>query len=359
MTELQSITTAMFDQNYATGMFDERDATAMTHQNYATGMFDQSNATDYMFDQSNTTATPELLQTMPELLHDVIEILGGNVIVRNLANPHTHVHVCTYLGQAEGSCPQGVGVAVYNPHDTEGRVCYKGEYMQGVRQGLGTVIWRDGAKYEGEWQNDAPCGHGVWTYSDGGVYCGQFELGVRQGVGVYVFASGNRYFGQWAADERDGKSIEEPITTDKVFMTEYRNGAKILRQEVTQDFSSRFFAKTEAQKVGFCTLCAHVFWCACTYVRNHVCVWTGEITGVYGQEKSRGCARTYVRNHVCVWTGEITCVYGQEKSRVCMDRRNHVCVRTWTGGGFFGKRAYKIDIFCCVTPCFCGKYVNI
>ncbi len=215
--------------------------------------------------------------SLSDLVHEVVESLGGNVIVRNVCNPHTRMHTYTYVGQADGVNAHGVGVSLYNQLDVEGRVCYKGEYIHGMRHGFGAIIWRDGAKYEGDWDSDRPCGHGVWSYADGGVYCGQLEHGVRQGVGVYVFPSGNRYFGMWKDDERDGKAIEEAVSNGKAFLTEYRNGAKILRQELTDDFANRFFVKKDAEKVCLCVcacmccVCKSVCLCACLCM----CVWVG------------------------------------------------------------------------------------
>jgi hypothetical protein len=182
--------------------------------------------------------------SLSDLVHEVVESLGGNVIVRNVCNPHTRMHTYTYVGQADGVNAHGVGVSLYNQLDVEGRVCYKGEYIHGMRHGFGAIIWRHG---------------------------------VRQGVGVYVFPSGNRYFGMWKDDERDGKAIEEAVSNGKAFLTEYRNGAKILRQELTDDFANRFFVKKDAEKVCLCVcacmccVCKSVCLCACLCM----CVWVG------------------------------------------------------------------------------------
>lgn len=41
-----------------------------------------------------------------------------------------------------------------------------------MREGPGTQIWPDGAKYEGEWHNNKANGRGKFWHADGDVYEG-------------------------------------------------------------------------------------------------------------------------------------------------------------------------------------------
>ena len=44
---------------------------------------------------------------------------------------------------------------------------------------------KDGAKYEGEYQNDLKHGRGKYTYPNGDVYDGEWSEGKRHGKGMY------------------------------------------------------------------------------------------------------------------------------------------------------------------------------
>ena len=44
-----------------------------------------------------------------------------------------------------------------------------------IKHGVGIQIWKDGAKYEGEWINGKACGKGVFYHVNGDVYDGEFR----------------------------------------------------------------------------------------------------------------------------------------------------------------------------------------
>lgn len=43
--------------------------------------------------------------------------------------------------------------------------------------GRGTLIWRDGKRYEGNFVNDKREGHGIFRWKDGRVYEGEWKDG--------------------------------------------------------------------------------------------------------------------------------------------------------------------------------------
>jgi hypothetical protein len=59
-----------------------------------------------------------------------------------------------------------------------------------------------GDRYEGQWNNNARCGHGVMHLARGEVYEGNWENHKRSGYGISKFADGNRYEGNWHAPEK-------------------------------------------------------------------------------------------------------------------------------------------------------------
>lgn len=49
------------------------------------------------------------------------------------------------------------------------------EYGTGYRSGVGTLTYKDGTRYEGNFQNDWPAGEGIFYFSDGSRFTGQFR----------------------------------------------------------------------------------------------------------------------------------------------------------------------------------------
>ena len=51
---------------------------------------------------------------------------------------------------------------------------YEGQYLNGLREGYGRIILKDGSYYEGEWKNNFQEGKGKIVYSNGNYYEGEF-----------------------------------------------------------------------------------------------------------------------------------------------------------------------------------------
>lgn len=82
------------------------------------------------------------------------------------------------------------------PHGAE----YKGEWGRGTYHGKGTL--KDPyQKHEGCWVNGVPHGEGKTTYTNGETFVGKFEKG-EKATGIFTFHDGEVYAGQFA----DGKS---------------------------------------------------------------------------------------------------------------------------------------------------------
>lgn len=57
--------------------------------------------------------------------------------------------------------------------------------MGGFRDGFGTMVWPDGAKYIGEWRFNKAHGRGKFYHVEGDIYDGEWSNDKANGFGVY------------------------------------------------------------------------------------------------------------------------------------------------------------------------------
>lgn len=71
--------------------------------------------------------------------------------------------------------------------------------------GRGTIIFRDGNKYSGEWSNGKIHGRGVYEWvKDKVKYDGEYKFGVKDGVGRYYLTSKKYMTGRWIKGKKEG-----------------------------------------------------------------------------------------------------------------------------------------------------------
>lgn len=58
---------------------------------------------------------------------------------------------------------------------------YKGQFHENYKSGLGTIIFKNGGRYEGLWLKGRFHGRGVYFWKDGRRYDGEWEDGMRTG----------------------------------------------------------------------------------------------------------------------------------------------------------------------------------
>ena len=66
----------------------------------------------------------------------------------------------------------------------------------------------DGSFYEGSFENGEITGHGyrTWVHTKNS-YTGQFERGEMNGNGLMVYGNGDRYEGGWQNNKREGSRL--------------------------------------------------------------------------------------------------------------------------------------------------------
>jgi len=73
-------------------------------------------------------------------------------------------------------------------------------YLPGTKVGKGTVIFKNGFRYDGDFQNNKRQGCGRLTYPSSDKtyqkYVGQFQNDLPNGLGTIFFANGGQYVGQ-------------------------------------------------------------------------------------------------------------------------------------------------------------------
>lgn len=130
---------------------------------------------------------------------------------------------------AAGSIYEG-GLKDGKPHGTGyekiGEEEYIGEFVNGIRQGLGTAIGPKTA-YVGQFDNDVAFGSGVVEDETGGRYHGQFKNDKPHGFGTYVTKNGAVYQGQFVDGKADGPLMVRASATAKAVVETWKDGKKV------------------------------------------------------------------------------------------------------------------------------------
>eukprot|EP01104_Vermistella_antarctica_P017048 TRINITY_DN5968_c0_g1_i1.p1 TRINITY_DN5968_c0_g1~~TRINITY_DN5968_c0_g1_i1.p1 ORF type:complete len:691 (+),score=132.26 TRINITY_DN5968_c0_g1_i1:200-2272(+) len=118
---------------------------------------------------------------------------------------------------------------------------YDGEVnAEGILEGYGTMLFDEGERYEGQWQEHKRHGIGTFFYRNGDVYRGQYQNGKRNGYGMLACTStGLTYDGQFSASLRCDFGVE---SDDKeMYMGEWkddqRHGIGLLVNLLTNNWS--------------------------------------------------------------------------------------------------------------------------
>lgn len=146
--------------------------------------------------------------------------------------------VCTfedgvYKGDLVNSMREGFGTLTRADGST-----YRGYWVNNKRHGEGEERQQDGSIYDGDWANDCKNGWGVTTYLDGTEHKGDWKDGVKRGWGRIIYGAGNDklrgrvYSGNWRTegDNLYGKGeilYPNGDTYNGEWLTEARHGSGI------------------------------------------------------------------------------------------------------------------------------------
>ena len=130
----------------------------------------------------------------------------------------------------------GIGIEI----SVEGGYTYSGEFKNNKKDGIGTIIWKDGSKYQGQFKNNQMNGYGMIEYPEKNYYQGEIKKGKMEGYGQFFWSDKKKYIGYYKNDKRNGfgvylfknnESIIDPdfdnefdLTNSSAFIGFWKNG---------------------------------------------------------------------------------------------------------------------------------------
>ncbi|MBQ8170868.1 MAG: ribosomal protein L7/L12 [Oscillospiraceae bacterium] len=101
-----------------------------------------------------------------------------------------------------------------DPLDTEDH--YEGELVNGVREGSGTMRFKNGNIYKGDWHNGVMHGIGEFIFADTCErYIGEFSDGTYNGQGIYHYSNGDVYEGCFINNKCNGNGTLTKANGDR------------------------------------------------------------------------------------------------------------------------------------------------
>ena len=102
----------------------------------------------------------------------------------------------------------GKGISGIGIEDSvEGGYVYTGEFQNNKKEGVGTIIWKDGNKYQGEFKDNQLNGYGIIEYPGKKYYQGEVKNGRMDGFGEFFWKEEKRYIGNYKNDKRNGFGV--------------------------------------------------------------------------------------------------------------------------------------------------------
>ena len=121
-----------------------------------------------------------------DLLEKVLEALDVTLSVSDMTVKNDKGELLyTYTGEvnekgkkgqepSEKCLPEGVGLAVYPSSDPQRRASYQGGFRKGLREGQGTLKWKNGSFFNGTFENDH-LQEGKYLLADSSFFKGWFQ----------------------------------------------------------------------------------------------------------------------------------------------------------------------------------------
>jgi hypothetical protein len=130
-----------------------------------------------------------------------------------------------YTGEIIDGLPHGKGVFKYKNGDE-----YKGEFKKGMKDGNGYYKNKEG-EYDGFWKNNKKDGQGKYTFKNGDLYMGEFKVDMFNGQGILLYSNGNKTIGTWENNKRNGIEL---LFNNKgqIFFRVYENNTLVQEKQI-------------------------------------------------------------------------------------------------------------------------------
>lgn len=87
-------------------------------------------------------------------------------------------------------------------------VCPDGKMVEKIiKSGKGTMKYKNGDFYDGNWKDNRKDGKGIMKYANGDFYHGKWSSGSQFGRGIMRYANGDIYEGDWFVNHENGDGI--------------------------------------------------------------------------------------------------------------------------------------------------------
>ena len=131
-------------------------------------------------------------------------LLEEFIVDKNCKEELKNIKICflpegeLFIGQKELNLPK-YGIT-YNLNGDY----YKGDFVNGKKEGNGVMIYKNGTKYEGAFKNNKHEGFGKLTQLDGETFSGEWKDGKINGNGIRCHCNGDKYIGNYVNNIRNG-----------------------------------------------------------------------------------------------------------------------------------------------------------
>jgi hypothetical protein len=105
---------------------------------------------------------------------------------------------------------------------------YNGDFVNGKKEGFGTIVYENGHRYEGAWKNNKREGYGKYYWTNGQWFEGEWKNEWRNGKGILHLTDSSSFEGTWTNDTLNGlvilKSKEGKIVQKSIYKKNVRVG---------------------------------------------------------------------------------------------------------------------------------------
>jgi hypothetical protein len=147
----------------------------------------------------------EQMVTIPaSLLNEMMALAAKGSGVSEQESTIEYQDGTRYIGAVRDGKPHGRGTLNFTANQNCQR--FDGVFQLGLMR-QGKMLYTNGERYEGEFENSLPHGQGRYFFANGDIYTGQFTQGKITGRGHYKFVNGETYEGMVLNNKLHGQGV--------------------------------------------------------------------------------------------------------------------------------------------------------